>query len=214
MIHEELKNKYIDSRKIELLLDESGISILSDFMQNWESIERFNKKYYGEKLPKTVLCGINPGKNGAGKTGVPFLDFKSLSKIMDDIDRNDTERSAQFFYDVVKEIGVSSFYKSFYVTNISWVGYLKSGKNLNYHDLPLAAKKFVYDMFKYEIELVSPRKIISLSGAVKDSVTELFSNSGIDIREQLPHPNYCAFPNNYEGCKAKYIDLLSRHIMA
>ena len=214
MIHKELKNKYIDSGKIELLLDESGISILSDFIKNWESIEKFNRKYYGEKLPKTVLCGINPGKNGAGKTGIPFIDFKSLSEIMDDIDRNDTERSAQFFYDIVKEIGVTRFYKSFYITNISWVGYLKDGKNLNYYDLPLIAKRFVYDMFKYEMKLVSPRKIISLSGEVKKTVTELFGNSNIDIKEQLPHPNYCAFPNNYEACKAKYTDLLSHHTIA
>ncbi len=214
MIYEELKNKYIDSGKIELLLKDSGISVLNEFLENWEAIEIFNKKFYGGNPPKTVLCGINPGKNGAGKTGVPFIDFTSLSKIMDGVDRNDTERSAQFFYDVVKEIGVSNFYNSFYVTNISWVGYIKDNKNLNYYDLPLTAKQFVYDMFKCEMELLSPDTIISLSGAVKETIAELFINDDINIDAQLPHPNYCAFPKNYEGCKTEYIDLLSQHIMA
>ena len=211
MIWDELRNKYIDSGKIELLLKNTDISVLSDFLDNWAIIKKFYNSFYSDDLPKTVLCGINPGKKGAGKTGVPFLDFASLSKIIDGIERQDKERSAKFFYDIVQEIGTKNFYNSFYVTNISWVGYIKGNKNLNYYDLPLVAKQFVYDMFKYEMKCVSPTTIISLSKEVQDTVSELFSNSGIHIHAQLPHPNYCAFPKNYESCKAKYIDLLSQY---
>ena len=214
MIYEELKNKYIDSGKIELLLKDSNISVLDGFLDNWETITKFNKSYYDRNLPKTVICGINPGKNGAGKTGIPFLDFTSLSKMIDSVDRQDTERSSQFFYDIVQEIGVKEFYKSFYVTNISWVGYISGNKNVNYYDLPLAAKEFVYDMFKYEMQLVNPSTIISLSGAVKETVLELFPRDEIDTDPQLPHPNYCAFPKNIENSKERYMSLLSQYIKA
>ncbi len=212
MIYEDLKKKYIDSGKIELHLKGTDISILDEFLDNWEAISKFNNNYYGNNLPKIVLCGINPGKNGAGKTGLPFLDFTSLSKMVRGIDRQDTERSAQFFFDIVQELGAKDFYKSFYVTNISWVGYLKDHKNINYYDLPLAAKRFVYDMFKYEMKAVNPTTIISLSGAVKDTVVELFSEMDTNTDRQLPYPNYCAFPANYDNCKEKYLTLLSPYI--
>ena len=212
MIYEDLKNKYIDCGKIDVLLKNTEIKVLNEFLSNWASITKFNNDFYGEKLPKTVLCGINPGKNGAGKTGLPFLDFTSLSKLMNNVNRQDTERSAQFFYDIVQELGAKDFYKTFYVTNISWIGYIKGNKNLNYYDLPLTVKKFVYDMFIYEMDMVSPTTIISLSGAVKDTVKELFDDSSVETNLQLPHPNYCAFPKNYKSCKAKYINLLSQFI--
>jgi hypothetical protein len=212
VIYEDLRNKYIDSGQIDILLKNTEITILNEFLDNWESIKAFNNEFYGENLPKTVLCGINPGKNGAGKTGLPFIDFTSLSKLLNNVNRQDTERSAQFFYDVVQELGVDDFYKTFYVTNISWVGYIKGNKNLNYYDLPLLAKKFVYEMFMHEMNIVSPTTIISLSGAVKGTVDELFNDSSVETNLQLPHPNYCAFPRNYKSCKAQYIDLLSQYI--
>jgi len=211
MLYEELKNKYIDNEKIELLLKDSEITVLDEFLENWETIRKFNKKMYGDKLPKTVLCGINPGKNGAGKTGIPFVDFTSLTKMIDGVDREDTERSAQFFFDIVQEIGVEKFYRSFYVTNVSWIGYISGNKNVNYYDLPINVKQFLYEMFQYEMEVVKPTTIISLSGAVKETISELFDNSNINISQQLPHPNYCAFPKNYDSCKKQYIDLLSKY---
>ena len=212
MIYEELRKQYIESTKIDSLLQGTEIAVLTEFLDNWEFIDRFNSEFYGDTLPKTVLCGINPGKHGAGKTGIPFLDFMSLSKIVDGLERRDTERSATFFFDVVQEIGVRDFYHSFYVTNISWVGYLKNGKNLNYYDLPQPVKEFVHDMFKLEMEAIEPTTIISLSQRVRTSVTELFSGTSIDISKQLQHPNWCSFPKNYESCKDDYVRLLSQYV--
>ena len=181
-------------------------------MNNWNRIEEFYNSVYENGLPKIVLCGINPGRNGAGKTGILFLDFTSLSKIMNGVNRSDSERSAQFFYDIVEEIGVGTFYNSFYVTNISWVGYTKGGKNLNCYDLPPLVKRFVLDMFKYEMAVVSPTTIIPLSSRVQDTLKGLFDDVTIDTNLKLPDPNYCAFPKNYESCKAMYLEVLSKYI--
>ena len=209
-----LKNKYIDSGEIESLLKNSNIQVLRGFLDNWNAIRKFNNQFYGNKHPKTVLCGINPGKLGAGKTGIPFVDFTSLSKMIEGVDRDDTERSAQFFYDIVQELGVCEFYRSFYVTNVSWVGYVRNEKNVNYYDLPVAAKAFVYEMFKLEMDFVFPVTIVSLAASVKETVEHIFGQSEIDTTKKLPHPNYCAFPKNYEECKTQYIELLSPYIHA
>ncbi len=208
MLVEELKERYMSSS----IFDDEDITVLNVFLDNWENVKRFNEKYYNGKYPKTVLCGINPGKNGAGKTGVPFLDFSSLSKLIDGVDRTDTERSAQFFYDIVQEFGAEKFYRSFYVTNISWIGFTKNNNNVNYYQLSDPVKDFIYDAFKYEMDIVAPNTIISLSEEVSKTLKHLFKDSDIDVNTRLPHPNYCAFPKNYEKCKAQYIEILSSYI--
>jgi uracil-DNA glycosylase len=199
---------YLDSGLIENYLAGTDILVLKEFTDNKSMIEKFSRKYGEDNHPKIVLCGLNPGRFGAGKTGIPFIDYDSLSCLIDGVTRHDKERSAQFFYDVVQTIGPKLFYETFYVTNVSFVGYTRQGKNLNYYDLPDDAKAFVYSQFRNEMEQVAPSKIVSLGGAVKRTVTDLFSGSDIDISHQLPHPNYCAFPKNYAVCKRRYIELL------
>jgi len=212
-IYDKLKHGYIESGKMEKLLKGSNISMLCDFLENWDVIQKFNRRYYGGGASKVVLCGINPGRLGAGKTGVPFIDFASLSAMLPGINRHDSERSADFFNDVIQSIGAETFYRHFYVTNISWLGYSHNNKNVNYYQLPDAAKKFVYDMFQWEIQQIGATTIISLSGEVKESVDALFGESDIETDLQLPHPNYCAFPKNYEHCKSRYVELLSAYVL-
>jgi len=86
-----LRRSYIHSGTFQSLLDPENISIIPDFQKNWSNVERFYARYYGDDLPGTVLCGLNPGRLGAGKTGIPFLDFASLSQLLDGIDRADRE---------------------------------------------------------------------------------------------------------------------------
>ena len=212
MIHEQLRQLYIDSGKIESLLEDTEISALLDFLNNWENIKIFNETYYHHSYPKTVLCGINPGRHGAGKTGIPFIDFSSLSTLIDGVNRADTERSAQFFFDVVSEFGASKFYNSFYVTNVSWVGYISNNMNINYYRLPEPVKDFVLKAFKYEIGIVSPKVIISMGREVKITVNQLFNDTPIDVDNYLPHPYPCSFPARYQGHKREYIELLSKYI--
>ena len=126
--------------------------------------------------------------------------------------RKDSERSAQFFYDVVTEIGVDKFYQTFYVTNVSWIGYIKNSKNINYYELPVLAQQIVYYAFQAEMEVIAPTTIISLSSEVKKTVDNLFFETEVDTELQLPHPNYCSFPNRYDMYKAKYVELLQQFV--
>lgn len=213
MLLDELRKAYIDSGELQAIIEDEGISILDDFLENWSNVKRFYAEYYGAHYPDTVLCGINPGRNGAGKTGVPFVDFSSLSKLLDGIGRDDWERSAQFFFDIVQHFGARTFFRSFYVTNFSWVGYARRGVNVNYYALPERVQVVTGNLFKYEMEQVCPKRIISLSKRVHESVTNCVDGS-IETDLLLPHPNWCAFPKNIDGAKAKYVEILSKYVVA
>lgn len=208
-ILEMLEKEYIDSGIIKSLLKNENIDILDDFLNNFSNIQKFYNEYYSSGIPKIVLCGINPGKNGAGKTGIPFTDFRSASKLIDGINKNDFEKSASFFNEIVDYFGANEFYKKFYVTNISWLGYKKNGNNLNYYDLPLDVKNIIYNIFKKEMNLVQPKYIISLSEEVNNTLNEIIDDKTININYRLPHPNWCSFPSRIQKSKEKYINLLS-----
>lgn len=204
-----LREQYCESAKLHALVEPHGFSVLADFLANWEAIEEFYATFYSQGFPKTVLCGLNPGRLGAGKTGIPFVDFASLSELMDGIDRRDEERSATFFHSVVSHFEATGFYRSFYVTNVSWVGFVKGRKNANYDVLPPEAQAFIFERFREEIELVGPERIISISKPVHSTIRSLFSKR-IDTSLCLPHPNWCAFPQNCKDAKEKYITKLSQ----
>lgn len=93
-----------------------------------------------------------------------------------------------------------------------WIGYVKGGKNVNYYELPVLAQQIVYDAFQSEMEVIEPTTIISLGNEVRKAVDNLFYNSNINTELQLPHPNYCSFPNRYDMHKAKYVEVLQQFI--
>jgi hypothetical protein len=206
-----LRARYLGSGAFQELLAREKIEVLSEFLDNWDRIKEFYTRYYGDRFPSNVLCGLNPGRLGAGKTGIPFLDFASLSKLLPGIRRRDTERSAQFFIRVVEHFGAENFFRSFYVTNVSWVGYKRGRKNLNYPELPSAALAFVQEAFRWEMGQIKPNRIISLSAAVQTTVAGLFLANQIDVSLQLRHPNYCAFPTKMSQCLCDYIALLNHY---
>jgi len=186
------RDSYISSGTFEPLARSEGIEVLTGFLANWKRIEAFYVRYYATK-PSIVLCGINPGRYGAGLTGVPFLDFASLSKLLPNVKRSDEEKSAQFFFQIVSHFGAEDFFRTFYVTNVSWVGYEKDGKNCNYDKLPEAALSFVEAMFRSEFAFVQPSRIISIGTPVRATVQKLFGASQIDTSRMLPHPRNCIF---------------------
>ena len=206
------RDQLSEAKDLARLLDECEISVLREFEGSMHISKCFFEKYCSNGSPSVVLCGINPGRLGAGKTGVPFLDFASLSRMLSNIERRDTERSAKFFYEVIKHFGAKKFYSTFHVTNISSVGFELAGKNVNYDKLPERAMKYIHDAFKKEIEAVQPIAIISLSSLVHATVKELSLESTIDISTCLPHPNYCAFPKQHDRCKERYVEVLSKYI--
>ena len=65
-------------RHIGEALHREGIEILDGFLREIELVRAFFRAYYAGSAPRVVICGINPGRYGAGQTGLPFLDFHTL----------------------------------------------------------------------------------------------------------------------------------------
>jgi hypothetical protein len=128
-----------------------GISIMNpyaDSAEAWNASEAFYKKFYADQGPRKLILGINPGRYGAGATGIPFTDPKRLAEI--DIAWNGTilhEPSSVFVYDMIRAYGgPGSFYQRYFINSVSPLGFTirnNAGKevNFNYYDMPALFKK-------------------------------------------------------------------------
>src|ERR1700722_9301116 len=54
----------------------AGISIMNPYQEpaTWTVVKQFYTKFYGDEAPRSYIFGINPGRHGAGVTGIPFTD--------------------------------------------------------------------------------------------------------------------------------------------
>jgi hypothetical protein len=100
-------------------------------------IEEFCTKFFDDQKERTLLIGINPGRFGAGITGVNFTAPKQLSFYcgINHPFKNQTELSAEFIYDVIAAYGgVQEFYSEFFMASVCPLGFVQQGKNINYYD--------------------------------------------------------------------------------
>ena len=119
-----------------------NISIMNPFKENKEAMlisTKFYKKFYNDTNKRHLILGINPGRFGAGVTGVPFTDTKRLLEECGlKFDGKPThEPSATFIYEMINAYGgVEKFYSKFYIHSICPLGFTiinDKGKEINYN---------------------------------------------------------------------------------
>ena len=115
----------------------------------WSVNEAFYQRFFNDKKKRSFLIGINPGRLGAGITGIPFTDpirLKNVLEIENSFDQK-AELSSKFIYEVIDLMGgPKAFYAHFYFTSVSPIGFVMNNKNLNYYDikeLEIALKEFI-----------------------------------------------------------------------
>lgn len=118
-----------------------GVEILYPFneVEVIDIVEKFYSQYFNDSGSRTFLIGINPGRFGGGATGIPFTDPIRLKEVLgiDNTFDPKAELSSKFIYRMIDALGGhESFYRSFYFTSVSPIGFVKDGKNLNYYDIP------------------------------------------------------------------------------
>lgn len=201
-------------------LKKRNIHILKGFIEQIDTVRAFYKQYYPEseqERSKLVLCGINPGRKGAGKTGVPFLDFKSLSQLLPNINYRDEEQSAQFIYKLISHIGAKKFFDNIYLTNISWLGFvgLKDGRriNVNYYELDEEEQEIFTLGFIHEMDILKPYCIIPLGEQVEKNLRQMQKKGTLKykIGHRLNHPFYCSIKTNTEQGLKKYLEVIDKH---
>lgn len=116
-----------------------GIDVMNPFQNDaaWLITGLFYRKFYSDNDQRVFIFGINPGRFGGGITGIPFTDPVRLENecgIRNDF-RKLAELSSIFIYEVVKAYGgAEKFYREFFITALSPLGFTKNGINLNYYD--------------------------------------------------------------------------------
>lgn len=222
ILYDDLVTKYEENSEFIRELSDAGIDILNGYRSNKNNIKKFYKYFYKNKYPKIVLCGINPGRNGAGKTGIPFIDFDTLREIFltifgqSDI-VSEKENSAQFIKYLIEhfEGNYTDFFEKIYLTNYSFLGYTKGNDNLNYFELPPNAKGFIDEMFVYEMNVIKPNVIIPLSEEVEKSLILIKQKGLINFAtdSRLPHPRYCFFPSRIKIKSDEYLARLNNYLI-
>ena len=100
-------------------------------------LRHFISKYYNDNRPRAFIFGINPGRHGAGVTGIPFTDPIRLAEkcgIANGLQKRG-ELSSEFVYTVIDAFGgPAAFYGQYHFTALSPLGFVREGKNLNYYD--------------------------------------------------------------------------------
>jgi hypothetical protein len=100
------------------------------------ALSRFLHKYFLDGRKRTLLLGINPGRYGAGITGINFTAAKQLTEDCDIKNPfKGSELSAEFIYKMINTYGgAEKFYSQFFIGSVCPLGFVQNGKNLNYYD--------------------------------------------------------------------------------
>jgi hypothetical protein len=178
------------------------VGVLNPFKDKkvFQLIEHFYHKYYNDNLKRTFLIGINPGRFGAGVTGIPFTDPIRLQEVLEienDLDKK-AELSSKFIYDLIEYLGGPKvFFGSFYFTSVSPVGFVKNGKNLNYYDqkdLQDELEAFMVNNLWLQIETINCNRDVAYSlgqGKNFKYLEKLNKEHGFFKRiEPMPHPRW------------------------
>lgn len=108
-----------------------------DQPETMRALTAFYQKFYSDDQPRVFLFGINPGRLGAGITGVPFTDPLRLEADcgIENTFPKKAELSAQFVWQFIHAFGGPvAFCRQFYITSLSPLGFVKDGININYYD--------------------------------------------------------------------------------
>ena len=128
------------------------------------ALTAFYKKYYADAGLRSFLFGINPGRFGAGITGVPFTDPLRLEQEcgIDNPFPKKQELSSQFVWLFINAYGgAEAFCRDFYITSVSPLGFIKNGININYYDdrdLQKAAEPFILWNIRTQLEFGARRE--------------------------------------------------------
>jgi hypothetical protein len=199
MLSEKLIHFYQSLRPPRNLPKDIGILFPQKDPQVIELIKKFFEKYFNDTKPRHLMLGINPGRYGAGITGVNFTAPRQLKENCR-IDHHlglTSELSAEFIYDMIGEYGgVKKFYTNWFIGSVCPLGFIKNGKNINYYDdkkLLTVVTPFIVDCINKQIAIgFNTEKCLCIGGEKNFKFLSGLNNEHKWFGEivPLPHPRF------------------------
>lgn len=207
------------------------IYIMNPFVENTcasPASAAFYNKYYNDYNARYAIMGINPGRFGAGITGVPFTDPKRLKEVCGiNLPQCPSahEPSSQFVYAVISAYGgPEAFYGKWYINSFCPLGFVKRTKkgglvNFNYYDnaeLAKLATPFIVKTLEEQLQFPLNKEVCFCLGAGKNFafIERLNGENGFfDRIIPLPHPRFIAQYHARETDKyvREYLDAFSAY---
>ena len=137
-------------------------------------VQQFLKRFFSDSGRRVYVLGINPGRFGAGLTGVTFTDPVALEQFcgISNTFEKRRELSSEFVYQFIESWGgVKRFYQDFFLTAVSPLGFISRGKNYNYYEdqeLFCAVEPFIVDSLKRQLACGAWRHTAILFGTGKN----------------------------------------------
>lgn len=116
-----------------------GVSVMNPYQQPdvQRVVDEFYTKFFSDTNSRVFVLGINPGRFGAGVTGISFTTPQNLRRYcgIENTMRDTPELSSRFIYQVVDALGgATEFYGRFFLTSLFPLALTKDGKNYNFYD--------------------------------------------------------------------------------
>ena len=159
----------------------------------------FYKRFYHDEGKRVLLLGINPGRFGAGATGINFTAPRQLVRHcgISHALKDQSELSAEFIYEMIDAYGgPEHFFGDFYIGAVSPFGFMARGVNCNYYDSPAllkAVSPFIVDSMQKLLRTNVHKGICICVGEGKNfSCMEKWNHKHAWFREILPlaHPRF------------------------
>lgn len=190
----------------------------------WGYMEKFFNKFFRDTRNRVFVFGINPGRFGSGTTGIPFTDPVVLENVCGIgntlVKRQET--SSKFVYQFIQQWGgPHAFYRDFFLTAISPIGFIRNGVNCNYYDNPelfRAVRSFIVDTLTAQLAFGARRDIVIVLGSGKNQKVFNDMNQEYGWFEEIyavEHPRFIMqYRRKYlKKYLKKYQDIFSRALL-
>jgi hypothetical protein len=159
----------------------------------------FLRKFFSDNHKRVFVFGINPGRFGAGITGVTFTDpiaLETFCGVSNDLPKK-RELSSVFIYQFINLWGSpKKFYRDFFLTAVSPLGFVKDGRNFNFYDHPAllrGIKPFLIQSIESQLGFGARREaaIVLGTGRIKQIFEDLNGESDFfRAVHALEHPRF------------------------
>jgi hypothetical protein len=193
-------------QQVEILFPQQDSEVM-------KGVEAFYTKFYNDNRARRLVFGINPGRFGAGTTGINFTAPRQLKEFCD-IDhalKDQSEFSAEFIYEMIRAYGgPQKFYADYFITAVSPLGFVKNGVNMNYYDdrdLLKAVTPFIIESMEKQISFGCKTDTCFCIGGDKNfTFLSSFNREYHFFKEiiPLPHPRFIMQYRRKQ--KEKYIE--------